>query len=181
MAANCVKRYSTVHTYWPSIIKKNTEFYIVKHATRHLITQQVLWDTSISTVNYDSSATVGQHSRLLVNSKPTPWYTAGTPHTTVSTPNVGDHTRTRVTWKDTHWNTQLSHTNARTVIIRMLTGETWNPIDLFIRTLRATYVLSVVRASNTTHSWKGTKLNVQASSAVTLRIIEIITIVHRIR
>ena len=128
------------------------EFYIVKHAIRHLITRRVLKNTSINTVNYDSSATVGQHLRLLVNSKPTLWYTAGMLHTTVSTPNVADHSRTRVTLKDTHWNIQLSHTNVQIVTIKMPIGEIWNPTDLFIRTLRSMYVLSVVRASHTTHS-----------------------------
>ena len=52
--------------------------------------------------------------------------------------------------------------------------------DLFIQTLRAMYVLSVVRVLNTTHSCEGTNLNVQASGAVTLRIIKTITIVHGI-
>ena len=103
-------------------------------------------------MNYDSSATVGQHLRLLVNSKPTLWYTAGMLHTTVSTPNVADHSRTMVTLKDTHWNTQLSHTNVQIVTIKTQIGEIWNPTDLFIRTLRSMYVLSVVRVSHTTHS-----------------------------
>ena len=42
MDANCVTWYLAVHTYLPCIIEKNMEFYIVKHAIRHLITRRVL-------------------------------------------------------------------------------------------------------------------------------------------
>ena len=82
----------------------------------------------------------------------------------------------------TRTGTKLSHMNAPTVTIRILTGETWNPTDLVIRTLRAMCVLNVVKASSTTLSWKGTKLNVQASGVVILQIIKTKTIMlHRIR